>query len=62
MFLHADSEDSDLTGRMPRLNLSLRWAERLFCWICLEAAHLCSERIVFSSGFKTAISLSEVGT
>ena len=30
MFLHADSEDSDQTGRMSRL--SLRWAQRSFCW------------------------------
>ena len=25
-FLHADSEDSDQTGRIPRPDLSLRWA------------------------------------
>ena len=31
-FLHADSEDSDQTGWMPRLILSLRWAHMPFCW------------------------------
>ena len=39
-FLHADNEDTDQTGRMPRL-LSLRWAHRSFCWFCDEAAQLC---------------------
>ena len=38
-FLHADSEDSDQTGRMPRL-ISLHWAHRSFCWFCHVAAHL----------------------
>ena len=36
-FLHADSEDSDLTGRMPR------WAHMPFCWFCHEAAHFILE-------------------
>ena len=31
------SEDSDQTGRMPRL-LSLRWAHMPLCWFCHEAA------------------------
>ena len=30
-FLHADSEDSDQTGLMPRLLMSLRWVQRSFC-------------------------------
>ena len=29
-FLHADSEDSDQTGRMIRADLSLRWAHSHF--------------------------------
>ena len=39
MFLHADSEDSDQTGRMPT-DLSLRWAQRSFCWFCHEVAQM----------------------
>ena len=35
-YLHADSEDFDQTGRMPRL-ICLRWAHMLFCHV---AAHL----------------------
>ena len=35
MFLHADSEDSD-----AQADLSLHWAQRSFCWFCLEAAQL----------------------
>ena len=32
-FLHADSEDSDQTGRMPRL-ICLHWAHMPFCrWL-----------------------------
>ena len=38
MFRHVDSEDSDQTGRY----LSLRWAQRSFCWFCHEAAQICS--------------------
>ena len=38
-FRHADSEDSDQTGRMPRL-ICLRWAHMPFCWFCHELAHL----------------------
>ena len=38
-FLHADSEDSDPTGRM----LSLRWAHMPFCWFCHEAAHIAQD-------------------
>ena len=30
-FLHADSEDSDQTGRIPRAGLSLRLAHMPFC-------------------------------
>ena len=36
-FLHADSEDSDQTGRIPRL-IYLRWAHMPFCWFCYEVA------------------------
>ena len=35
-FLHAGSEDSDQTGRIPRL--IFRWAHRPFWWFCHEAA------------------------
>ena len=38
-FPHADSKDSDRTGRMPKL-ICLRWAHMPFCWFCHEAAHL----------------------
>ena len=41
MFLHADSEDSDQTGWMPRL-MNLCWVHRSFCWFCHAAAHLTS--------------------
>ena len=34
MFLHADSEDTDQTGR------SLRWAHRSFCWVCHAATQM----------------------
>ena len=38
--LHADSEDSDQTGRIDaQADLSLCWAHRSFCWFCHEAAH-----------------------
>ena len=41
MSLHADSDDSDQTGWMPRLirDPRLCWAHRPFCWFCHEAAH-----------------------
>ena len=34
----AHSEDSDQTGRMPRL-IWVRWPHRSFCWFCHVAAH-----------------------
>ena len=39
------SEDSDQLGHLPSLcsalnDLSLRWAQRSFCWFCHEAVHL----------------------
>ena len=37
-FLHADSEESDQTERMPRL-ICLRWVHMSFSWFCHEAAH-----------------------
>ena len=46
MFLHADSEDSDQTGRSDwadtQADLSIRWAHMSFCWFCHEAAHMFS--------------------
>ena len=39
-FLHADSEDSDQTGLMPKADLILRWVHMPFCWFCHEAAHI----------------------
>ena len=43
MFLHADSEDwSDRVD--SQADLSLRWAQKSFCWFCHEAAHLPCER------------------
>ena len=38
-FLHADSEDSDQTGRMPSLIWVVASAHSL-CWFCHEAAQL----------------------
>ena len=38
-FLHADSEYSNQTGRMPKL-IRVRGAHRLFCWFCHAAAHI----------------------
>ena len=35
-FLHADSEDSDQTGRMPRRDLSLRWAHTHFVGLVMS--------------------------
>ena len=32
--------DSDQTGQMPRLILSLRWAHMSFCWFCHAAAQI----------------------
>ena len=34
MLLYADGEESDQTGHMTRLDLSLRWAHRSFGWFC----------------------------
>ena len=39
-----DSEDSDQTGRMPRL-ICFRWAHRPYCWFCHVAAQMKRERI-----------------
>ena len=36
----AHSKDSDQTGQMPRLILSLRWAHMPFCWFCHEATQI----------------------
>ena len=38
-FFHADSEDSDQTGRMPRLIWVFAGSTQSFCWFCHEAAH-----------------------
>ena len=41
MLLHADSEDSDQTGRMPRLIwVWVCWVHRSICWFCHAAAHI----------------------
>ena len=57
-FLHADSEDSDQTGRMPRLIWSLRWAHthfvgfvmsRIIIFINLVILKLCKVIATFSS-------------
>ena len=37
--LHADSEDSRQTGRMPRL-ICLRWAHMPFCMFCHVSEHM----------------------
>ena len=41
MFLHADSENSDQTGRMPRL-IWVFAGRKPFCWFCHVVAHLLS--------------------
>ena len=38
MFLQADSEDSDQMADV-QADLSLRWADRSFCWFCHAVAH-----------------------
>ena len=38
-FLHADSKDSDQTGRMPRL-IWVFAGRTLICWFCHVAAHM----------------------
>ena len=40
MFLHADSEDSDQTGRMSRLICVFAERNGHFCWFCHAAAHV----------------------
>ena len=52
-FLQTDSEDSDQTGRMPRL-ICLRWAHMPFCWFRHDAAQMIVKtmplnRVVFIS-------------
>ena len=57
-FLHADSEDSDQIGRMPRLIwLSLCLAHRLFCWFTLEKVGVFSNTEALWSINNTAIML-----
>ena len=53
-FFHADSDDSDQTGRMPRLqaDLSLHWAHMPFCWFCHEADHFDKSLLLFNIQFK----------
>ena len=42
-FLETDSEDSDQTGRMPRPDLSLRWAQTHFVgFVCLSQINMLS--------------------
>ena len=38
-FLHADSKESDLTGRRLRL-ICFRWVHMPFCWFCCALAQL----------------------
>ena len=40
-FLHADSEDSDQTGRMPRADMSLRWAHTHFVGFFMSRLSYC---------------------
>ena len=42
-YLHADSEVSDQTGRMPRL-IWVFAARNSFCWFCHVAAHFASQQ------------------
>ena len=44
MFLYVDSEDSDLDWADAQADLSLRWAQRSFCWFCHEAAQIAIHR------------------
>ena len=43
-FLHADSEDCDQTGRMPRMIWVFAGRTCQFCWLCREAAHMTNRR------------------
>ena len=46
-FFHADSKDSDQTGRMDtQADLRLRWAHMLFCWFCRVVAYLYPLRFI----------------
>ena len=45
-FLPADSEDSDQTGWMPRLIMSLRWVHISICWFCHAAAQFVSYKFM----------------
>ena len=47
MFLHADSEDSDQTGRMPRLIWESSLGAQPHCWFCHVAAHCLVVFVVF---------------
>ena len=52
-FLHADSEDSDQTGRIPSWSESSLGAHS-FCWFCHVAAHLSVRR---SKGIFVSVSI-----
>ena len=47
-FLHADSEDSDQTGRMPRLIESLLWAQVILSALACSSSFLTNGKILFS--------------
>ena len=51
-FLHADSEESDQTGRMPRL-ICLRWGAHIFCCFCYVADHIVFAKVVCLSFLKS---------
>ena len=51
IFHHADSEDSDQTGRMPGRSESSLCAHSL-CWFCHEAAHMVLSHIKQFQSFK----------
>ena len=49
MLLRVDREDSEQTGRMPRLIWAFVRRKRSFCWFCHAAAHMCQICVLVST-------------
>ena len=56
-FLHADSEDSDQTGRMPRLIWVFAGRTCHFCWFYHEAAQVFSWLTIFFLGCSSSVAI-----
>ena len=55
-FLHADSEDSDQTGRMPRLIWVFAGCTS-FCWFSHAAAHISKQHCMISANWRAQVSM-----